>query len=74
MEIIHKLKQEYLVKHKYIKKDKFDLEIELSNFIFYHNNKTHSITGYIPADIRDTEDPSIIDLYVRDSKKMIIIL
>ena len=42
-------------------KENFDLEIELSNFIFYHNNKTHSITGYIPTLIRDTDDPSIID-------------
>ena len=38
-------------------KENFDLEIELSNFIFYHNNKTGSITGYIAAVIRDTDDP-----------------
>ena len=61
VEIIHKLEQEYLLKRKYQMKENFDLEIELSNFIFYHNNKTHSITGYIPSLIRDTDDPSIID-------------
>ena len=61
VEIIHKLEQEYLLKRKYQMKENFDLEIELINFIFYHNNKTHSITGYIPALIRDTDDPSIID-------------
>ena len=39
-----------------IKKDKFNIEIALEEFIIFHNNTTHSITKRKPIDIKDIED------------------
>ncbi len=42
-------------------KDKFDLELELDNFILFYNNKVHSVTGYAPNELKDIDDPVLIE-------------
>ena len=42
-------------------KDIFDLELELDNFILYYNNKIHSVTGYAPNQLKDIDDPVLIE-------------
>ena len=56
---------EYLYKLKKERKKHFVLEIGISEFIVYHNNKKHTITAYKPAEIRDTES----NAKVYDDKK-----
>lgn len=60
IEIMHKQCKEYLYKLKIERKKNFDLEIGISEFIVYHNNKKHSITGYKPVEIRDSENEDLI--------------
>jgi hypothetical protein len=60
VEVIHRYENEYLLKRKTILRDDFDIGIALDEFIIHHNNKKHSITGFKPCRIRDTEDENLI--------------
>ena len=60
VEVIHRYENEYLLKRKTILRDDFDIEIAHDEFIIHHNNKKHSITGFKPCRIRDTEDENLI--------------
>ena len=62
VEIIHKLEKDFLYNKKKQLGNYFDLEISLVEFVIYHNNKKHSITGFIPNDIRSTEDKDTINM------------
>ena len=42
----------------------FDLDIALAEFVIFHNHKKHSITGFIPLDIRDINDKDVINLFI----------
>ena len=57
---MHKLCIDYLYKLKRQLKNKFDPEIGTDEFLFYHNNKKHSITGYKPIDLKDATDENLI--------------
>ena len=64
---LHKFMKNYLDS----KKDFEDADIEdaLDEYIRYHNNTRKSSTKYIPNDIRDLDDPDLIDLILNNILK-----
>ena len=60
-EIIHKTEQHFLEKRKNILKNNFVLELELDIFILFYNNKKHTSAGYTPNELKDIDDPLLIE-------------
>ena len=56
VEAFHQSVRNYLLKELMIKKDKFNIEIALEEFLIFHNNTTHSIMKRKPIHIKDIED------------------
>ncbi len=50
----------YIQNKEKIFKKKFDLEIAFDEYSFDYNNIKHSIKGFMPVDIRESENTEII--------------
>ena len=61
VEIIHRYECEFLEKKLKSLKEVFDLEIALEEFVFFHNNKKHSITKYTPVELRHIGNIDVIN-------------
>ena len=48
------------MKQKKILQHDFNIEICLDEFVIEHNNTKHSVTGFKPIDLRDTDNQEII--------------
>lgn len=61
VEIIHRYECSFLENKLKSLKEDFDLEIAFDEFVFYHNNKKHSINKYTPVELRNVLDTDIIN-------------
>lgn len=60
VEATHKIVRKNLLRDYNIKKDNFNIDISLTEFIIYYNNTLNNVTKRIPIEIKDIDDPEEI--------------